>query len=644
MTPAALHRRFPFSVRPRHRETLDSFTRRTMAANGERETLPRALLKMARAHDPEVTWDSVLSTKVGRSLDLLDAPAGHSLTGLDDCVSCRSRVAERWACLLCSHGEHIQQRPHLEDLVCERHQRWVGPGSTPATQAPAAARDVAAHRRFQRLRRTRRLDLHLFFEVLTELESDLDQPRAEVFRHAVAIVEWVQRTDTTRRLFDPAASYAGTFAWLSEAMANIAAHPTPSAARAVWLHLWPAHLALKTAFRGYTGYRAGDAHDFTLPDDITTWYPRPTVEQSTRDYLVCTGDDNLSALARLAGEGSDGPTVSAPRTRTIHCTRGHLFIEVRTSDSDEDETPCPQCTGAHAIAGVNDLATVSPAIAAQLHPVLNGELTASDITARSHTVVWWECSEKKHPFRAMPFNRTVNDAGCAVCLNRVTLKGVNDLATTHPRIARELHPKTGYAKTATQLNAADPKTRDWLCPQEHPYRASVKARVRGKTCPECKKRRTRTSGRSIVDTHPHLVSSWRPELNEGREPADYTKGSALEVVWFCEKSGHEHTFPMRLEARTRGCGCPYCAGRLILAGFNDFATTDPALVDDWHPWRNREYPNEVMRGSTDKHHWRCKDGHETEQSIPNRRLSGGCVECPWHERPGNKKMLQPIAD
>lgn len=65
-------------------------------------------------------------------------------------------------------------------------------------------------------------------------------------------------------------------------------------------------------------------------------------------------------------------------------------------------------------------------------------------------------------------------------------------------------------------------------------------------------------------------------------------------------------------------------------------TIDPALVGDWHPWRNRKYPNEVMRGSTDKYHWRCKDGHDTEQSIPNRRLSGGCVECPRHERSGMK--------
>lgn len=109
-----------------------------------------------------------------------------------------------------------------------------------------------------------------------------------------------------------------TFTWLREAMANIVARSTPAAARAVWLHLWPVHLALNTALRGYAGYRAGSPHDFQLPDDITSWYPRPSTLQSTREYLACTGDDNLSALARLAREDDGAPTVSEPQFRTIH--------------------------------------------------------------------------------------------------------------------------------------------------------------------------------------------------------------------------------------------------------------------------------------------------------------------------------------
>lgn len=130
------------------------------------------------------------------------------------------------ACLLCSHGEHIQQHPHLDGFVCERHMRWTGPGTTAETQSSVTPTDVAAHRLFQRLRRTRRLNFHLFFEVLTELENDLSQPTAAVFRHAVAVVDWVQRTETLRRLFDPAVPYATTFAWLQETMVDIVARPT----------------------------------------------------------------------------------------------------------------------------------------------------------------------------------------------------------------------------------------------------------------------------------------------------------------------------------------------------------------------------------------------------------------------------------
>ncbi|MGZ0712301.1 zinc-ribbon domain-containing protein (plasmid) [Coraliomargarita sp. W4R53] len=457
-----------------------------------------------------------------------------------------------------------------------------------------------------------------------------------MFHIAVAILDWVTRRDIQYRLFDPSHPYANTFAWMRESLENLSARATPDTARAVWLHLWPAHVALQSAIRGYVGYHAGHPHDFTLPADVTNWYPHPDELQSTRDYLACTGDTNLSALAQRTNDDDPTPTVVNPRTRTMYCRIGHKYVDVVTADDDDGHpaTACPACVGFRVKAGVNDLATVAPNTAAQLHPTLNGGLRAAGITARSNSRVWWLCP-LDHPYVATPANRTLNDSSCSVCLNRVVLKGVNDLATTHPRIARELHPSSS-GKSATQLTASDTKLRSWLCPTGHEYKATVKERVSGKLCRECKKRRTRTSGRSLIDTHPELSNSWLPELNEGREPGDYTRGSKLDVVWLCTKGGHKHTFPMRIEARTRGCDCPYCARRLILEGFSDFATTDPELARDWHKYRNRKYATEVMRGSNYKFHWKCRDGHETEQSIPNRRASGGCVECTWHERPGNR--------
>lgn len=497
MTPEALVRTFPFTVRPRHRETVDSYTRRTLAANGEPEALRRELLSLA---GDGTTWETILTAKVRRDLTHLLEPASSSRHGADVCGRCDSLLRDRWACMLCSHGESIEERPHLESFICERHHRWTGPGSTPGAQPSVSARDVKAHRAFRKLRLRGRMDLQTLTDVITGLSEDRNADDHGVFATAVEVVRWLTRKDTLRRLFDPAVPHSESFEWARDAIENAIGVPAPATVRAVWLRLWPAHVALNSAFRGYSGYHAGHIHDFPLPADITSWYPHPTLLQSNREYLACTGDDGLTAFIPRCG----GPTVLAPRTRHTFCRAGHRYLEVVTSASDDERerTPCPACTGHHVQHGINDLATVAPEVATQLHPTLNGDLCATDITARSSQRVWWLCSEG-HPYRATPSNRTLTDSGCAVCLGRVILVGVNDFATTHPVVARDLHPSNW--KRAHQLTAKDPKPRRWLCSEGHEYRSSVKKRVttRG-TCPECQKERARRSGRNLTNTHPEL--------------------------------------------------------------------------------------------------------------------------------------------
>jgi len=632
MTMHDLTRRFPFTVRPGHRETLDSYTRRVLAANAANDTLRRELLKSA---GPDADWQSILSAKTGRDLTRLSTPTAHTAhPDIASCSVCASAASDRWACLLCSRGERIQQHPHLDDFVCERHHRWTAPGTTPEQQRRVTAAQVDAHHRLRTLRRQGRADIHLTVDLLDALTGDLDLPANEVFHHAVSILGWVTRKPVLRRLFDPAPRYAVTFAWMREELAGLVGASTPQAARTVWLHLWPAHVALQSAFRGYRGYRAGHPHDFTLPADITDWYPHPDRLQATREYLDCTGDDNLSALAQRMRD-TPAPTPLRPTTRAAQCRKGHVYTEVVTMGAYDPlfATPCPTCLGRHVQPGKNDLATLQPELAATFHPTLNGDLTPAGITAHSSKPVWWLC-EKEHPFRATPSNRTLNDSGCAVCLNRVVLRGVNDLATTHPRIARELHPSSGSEKPATEITASDTKRRRWLCPCGYEYKASARQRVTGHSCPECKKNRVRKSGRSLVDTHPHLAAEFLPELNEGRHPAEYTRGSKQKVIWWCSKG--QHPFPMRIETRTRGRGCPYCAGRRLLEGFNDFATTHPDIASEWHPYLNWREPTEVMAGTNDLFHWKCPDGHEMRRSIPNRIASGGCTSCPREQRAAHR--------
>lgn len=49
------------------------------------------------------------------------------------------------------------------------------------------------------------------------------------------------------------------------------------------------------------------------------------------------------------------------------------------------------------------------------------------------------------------------------------------------------------------------------------------------------------------------------------------------------------------------CGCPYCAGKRGLAGFNDLKTLYPELLSEWDYERNIDFsPDEVLPHSDKK--------------------------------------------
>ena len=74
--------------------------------------------------------------------------------------------------------------------------------------------------------------------------------------------------------------------------------------------------------------------------------------------------------------------------------------------------------------------------------------------------------------------------------------------------------------------------------------------------------------------------------------------------------------------------CPICSNKIVLAGFNDLATTNPKLTKEWHPTLN--YPlsaQQVTLGSSKKVWWQCKEGHEWIATVCNRNSGRGCDAC-----------------
>lgn len=88
------------------------------------------------------------------------------------------------------------------------------------------------------------------------------------------------------------------------------------------------------------------------------------------------------------------------------------------------------------VPGINDLATINPELAKEVSP--ESKIKATEITSGSGNKLLWRCS-KGHEWEA-----TVNDRsrgrGCPYCSNKKLLLGFNDLATTNPRLAKEVPP------------------------------------------------------------------------------------------------------------------------------------------------------------------------------------------------------------
>ena len=307
------------------------------------------------------------------------------------------------------------------------------------------------------------------------------------------------------------------------------------------------------------------------------------------------------------------------------CDKGHAWqavVYMRTGSS----TGCPYCAGKRAWPGENDLASQMPEVAAQWHPVKNQPLTPAEVPLGSHKKVWWLC-EKGHAWQAMVKART-SGSGCPACANRQLIPGENDLATTHPQLARQWHPAKNGALTPENVGAGTRRKVWWRCEKGHQWQASVLARAGGTGCPVCTGKTVLPGENDLASRFPAVAAQWHTALNGGLAPEHVTVSSNRRVWWRCDLG---HVYQAGVASRTvNGSGCPYCAGRKVLPGFNDLATLEPEAAAQWHPVLNGTLtPEQVTVGSHRKVWWECPDGHIWKAVIYSRAgpKKCGCPVC-----------------
>lgn len=165
----------------------------------------------------------------------------------------------------------------------------------------------------------------------------------------------------------------------------------------------------------------------------------------------------------------------------------------------------------------------------------------------------------------------------------------------------------------------------WKCQKGHEWQATIYSRNAGCGCPYCSGRFAIKGENDLQTVNPTLATEWNYEKNDGLTPADVMPNSNKKVWWKCS-NGHE--WRATIYSRNNGNGCSYCAGKNVLKGYNDLQTVAPTLAKEWNYEKNGELtPSDVLPSSNTRVWWKCRNGHEWQAIINNRKKGSGCPVC-----------------
>ncbi len=299
------------------------------------------------------------------------------------------------------------------------------------------------------------------------------------------------------------------------------------------------------------------------------------------------------------------------------CKLGHKFFATPANRNKKNNkgTNCPYCSGNKVKSSFNDLATTHPELAMEAYG-----WDPKKFSQGSDSIKKWICV-KKHIYNSAIKNRTLGK-GCPICVNKKVLKGFNDLATTHPELAKE-----AYGWDPTKVIAGSHKKLKWKCLKGHISEVSPSSRFQGKQsqskiskCIYCTNQKSLKGFNDLATTHPELAKE-----AYGWDPTKVIAGSSKKMKWICqEKHIWEAAVTSRRKELKSPSNCPYCGNYFVFPGFNDLQSKFPNVANEADGWD----PSKVLFGTANRKKWKCKEGHKWVTSVSNRTFKGtGCPSC-----------------
>lgn len=227
---------------------------------------------------------------------------------------------------------------------------------------------------------------------------------------------------------------------------------------------------------------------------------------------------------------------------------------------------CPYCSHNRILVGFNDLASQVPDVAAQWSK-RNLPLTPDQVMAYSNQKAWWECQDCGYEWHTHISTRT-GGSQCPCCSGLTLVEGKNDLATTHPSLAKEWSERN-VGTTPKMVNAKSRQNVWWKCNVcGNEWKGVIEGRVGGRSCPVCSNRAVLPGYNDLETTDSNILKEWDFERNKGISPKKITRQSCKSVWWKCTFG---HSWKDKIVSRTiDGAGCKVCE--------REFQEAFPALI------------------------------------------------------------------
>jgi hypothetical protein len=312
-------------------------------------------------------------------------------------------------------------------------------------------------------------------------------------------------------------------------------------------------------------------------------------------------------LAKEA-DGWDPSMVSSGSNKKFSwiCVNGHSWKAVLNNRTGSNKAGCPVCSNNLVVPGINDLATTHPEVAQKADG-----WDPTTVSYGSGKRFNWKC-QLGHKWSVPPQSQARNN-GCPICANRIIEIGFNDLATTHPDMAIEAD---GW-DPRTSMSGSD-KKKKWICKLGHRWTATPETRTQNNSgCLVCANKQVEFGFNDLATLFPEIAKE-----ADDWDPKEIIPGSNKKLAWKCSL-GHKWVISPDQRTGKKKSGCPVCANKKLLVGFNDLATRYPDLAKEADGWD----PTTIISGHAKKN-WKCANGHRWASDVLSRTNRNiGCPSC-----------------